>query len=291
MPPDSKLSGIYPDKETDVEESIVELFNRVDERRYGKYRGFVVDNQDPEKRGRLRVSIPSVLSDQVSDWALPCLPFGGAANYGFFIIPDVDAQLWVEFEEGDIHRPIWTGTFWQQESDVPEDASMDEPTTRLIQTPSGHILQFDDEEGEEKFRLHHPADAEMIIDKNGSIILTDAAGAVVTIDAENSEVMIEDANGNILTMSSSGTKVEDSNGNTIEMAASGITAETSSKIVLKGSQVHLGGEGGEPVIKGQSFLGLFATHTHTVAPVVGGPTSPPIPQGEMSTLSTTVKTI
>ena len=63
------------------------------------------------------------------------------------------------------------------------------------------------------------------------------------------------------------------------------------KIVLKGSQVHLGDEGGEPVIKGQSFLSLFATHIHTVAPVVGGPTSPPIPQGEMSTLSTTVKTI
>ena len=69
-----------------------------------------------------------------------------------------------------------------------------------------------------------------------------------------------------------------------------ITAEAP-KIVIKGGQVHLGDEGGEPVIKGQSFLSMFATHIHTVAPVVGGPTSPPIPQGEISTLSTTVKTI
>ena len=110
------------------------------------------------------------------------------------------------------------------------------------------------------------------------------------MDAENSEIIIEDANGNIMTMNSSGTKVEDSNGNIIEMAAAGITEEAP-KIVIKGGQVHLGDEGGEPVIKGSSFLGMFATHIHTVAPTVGGPTSPPIPQGEMSTLSTTVKTI
>lgn len=273
-----------------MEDTIVELFNSVAEKRYGKFRGFVTDNQDPEKRARVRLSIPSVLNEQESDWALPCMPFGGGSAYGFFAVPEVGAQLWVEFEEGDIDRPIWTGSFWQQSSDVPEDASIDEPTTRLLQTPSGHIFQFDDVQGEEQFRLYHPADAEIIIDHNGTISLTDTSGAVLKMDAENNEIIIEDANGNIMTMDSSGTKVEDSNGNVIEMAAAGITAEAP-KIVIKGSQVHLGDEGGEPVIKGQSFLSMFATHIHTVAPVVGGPTSPPIPQGEMSTLSTTVKTI
>ena len=101
------------------------------------------------------------LADQETDWALPCLPYGGFDQQGMFMVPQVDAQVWVEFEEGDIHRPIWVGTFWQQESDVPEDAAREEPTTRMLQTKSGHILQFDDEEGEEQFRLFHPADAEM----------------------------------------------------------------------------------------------------------------------------------
>jgi len=273
-----------------MEETLIRLARHIDEKQYGKYRGIVVDNKDPQKRGRLKLHIPSVLADQDSDWALPCLPYGGFDQQGMFMVPQVEAQVWVEFEEGDIHRPIWVGTFWQQESDVPEDAAREEPTTRMLQTKSGHILQFDDEEGEEQFRLFHPADAEMIIDKNGTISLTDTSGAVLIMDAENNEIIVEDANGNIMTMDSSGTKVEDSNGNVIEMAAAGITAEAP-KIVIKGSQVHLGDEGGEPVIKGQSFLSLFATHIHTVAPVVGGPTSPPIPQGEMSTLSTTVKTI
>ncbi len=273
-----------------MDETLIRLARQIDEKRYGKYRGIVIDNNDPQKRGRLKLRIPSVLADQDTDWALPCLPYGGYEQQGMFMVPDVDAQVWVEFEEGDIHRPIWVGTFWQQESDVPEDAAKDEPTTRLIRTHAGHILQFDDEDGEERFRLFHPAEAEMIIDSNGSISLTDASGAVLKMDAENSEIVIEDANGNIMTMNGSGTKVEDANGHVLEMAAAGITVEAP-KIVVKGGQVHLGDEGGEPVIKGQSFLGLFATHVHTVAPVVGGPTSPPIPQGEMSTLSTTVKTI
>ncbi len=273
-----------------MEETLLRLARQIDEKRYGKYRGIVIDNSDPQKRARLKLRIPSVLADQDSDWALPCLPYGGLAQQGMFFVPDIDAQVWVEFEEGDIHRPIWVGTFWQQQSDVPEDAAKEEPTTRLFRTTSGHILQFDDEEGAEQFRLFHPADAEMLIDKNGSISFNDASGAQLKMDAEGSEITVEDANGNTLTMNSSGTKVEDSNGNVIEMAAAGITVEAA-KIIIKGGQVHLGDEGGEPLIKGQSFLSMFATHIHTVAPTVGGPTSPPIPQGEMSTLSTTVKTI
>jgi len=97
---------------------------------------------------------------------------------------------------------------------------------------------------------------------------------------------LEDANGNSMTMNSSGTTVEDSNGNTIEMAASGITVK-GAKVVVEGQQVMLGGSGGEPIIKGQSFLTLFMTHMH---PSAMGPTGPPVPQGEMSSLSMKVMT-
>ena len=168
-----------------MEETIISLVQEVDQKRYGKYRGIVIDNQDPEKRARLKLRIPSVLADQDSDWALPCLPYGGLDQQGMFMVPDVDAQVWVEFEEGDINRPIWVGTFWQQESDVHEDASKEEPTTRMLKTRSGHILQFDDADGEEQFRLYHPSEAEMIIDPDGSISLTDASGAILKMDAEN----------------------------------------------------------------------------------------------------------
>jgi len=99
-------------------------------------------------------------------------------------------------------------------------------------------------------------------------------------------VIVEEANGNTITLSSSGVAIEDANGNKVEMAASGITVK-GQQVVVDGQVVMLAGQGGEPIIKGQSFLTLFATHVH---PSAMGPTGPPIPQGEMSTLSMKVKT-
>lgn len=245
------------------------------QRYYGKYRGFAVDNQDPEQRGRLKVRVPSVLGDQVSGWALPCLPFGGLANQGLFMVPEVDAQLWVEFEEGNVDKPIWVGVFWQQSADTPEEAALDEPTTRLIRTPSGHVLQFDDAEGEEQFRLAHPTGTEMTIDSEGSVVIADAAGNVLTLDAANNKITVTDSNRNSLTMDSSGTEIEDSNGNSVQMAAAGVTIE-GLNITLNGTTVDIGGSGGEALIKAQTFMAMFNSHTHPcTAP--GSPSGPPLP--------------
>lgn len=215
-----------------MEELLVQIAKRVQSKYYGKYRGFVVDNQDPSHLARLRLQVPSVLGATELDWALPCLPFGGLAAQGTFSVPEVGAQVWVEFEEGELSQPIWTGTFWQKGDDVPEEAALDEPTTRLLRTPSGHLLQFDDKEDEEKILLHHTSGAEVSIDEKGTVVVTDAAGAAITLDADAEEVLVADSNGNSLNMTSSGITVEDANGNKIEMA--------SSSIKIDGSKIEIG---------------------------------------------------
>lgn len=273
----------------DSDDLITDLARRVRDKYYGKYRGFVESNQDPDQRGRLQLRIPSVLGTAVTDWALPCLPFGGTAGIGWFAIPEQHAQVWVEFEEGELRRPIWVGTFWQKPEDVPADAQKKPPTTRLLQTPSGHVLQFDDEDGAEQIRLHHAGGAELLIDENGTITITDQAGNAITLDAEQGQISIVDRNDNAITMSSTGITLADANHNRIELAASGVTISSAGQIVLDAKAVQLGGAGGEPVIKGTSFLTLFTTHVHTAA-APGAPTSPPTPQGASTTLSTAVLT-
>ena len=255
---------------------------------FGKYRGEVADNKDPENRGRLRLFVRHLGENYKTAWALPCLPFGGAPETGMFFIPDNGSRIWVEFEQGDINFPIWTGTYWDDLTDPPAEAQPEEndPVRRAFKTPSGHVLLFDDMSDKEIIRLFHSGGAFLEMDEAGRAKLSDNSDAAITLDAEAGEIVIADANGNVMTMSSAGTKVEDSNGNIIEMASAGVTV-SADKIVLSGTSVMLGGEGGEPVIKGQSFLSLFMTHMH---PSAMGPTGPPIPQGEMSTLSTTVMT-
>jgi len=80
---------------------------------YGKYRGIVSDNRDPLFLGRVQAKIPDVLGDNESTWAMPCTPYAGK-GVGLFLIPPVNASVWIEFEQGDIDYPIWTGCFWAQ---------------------------------------------------------------------------------------------------------------------------------------------------------------------------------
>ncbi|HLF26609.1 MAG TPA: phage baseplate assembly protein V [Anaerolineae bacterium] len=80
---------------------------------WGKYRGQVVNNTDPLQLGRIQVSVPAVLGQGQSSWALPCVPYAGP-GVGLFLIPPVGGNVWVEFEGGDPDYPIWSGCFWAQ---------------------------------------------------------------------------------------------------------------------------------------------------------------------------------
>lgn len=76
-----------------------------------KYRGKVENNIDPMQLGRIQVSVPSVLGEGRMSWAMPCVPYAGS-GVGFFAIPPVRANVWVEFEGGNPDYPIWSGCFW-----------------------------------------------------------------------------------------------------------------------------------------------------------------------------------
>ena len=58
--------------------------------------------------GRIRVLVPAVLGTEVSPWAEPCAPYAGP-GMGLYAVPPVGAAVWVEFEAGQISRPIWSG--------------------------------------------------------------------------------------------------------------------------------------------------------------------------------------
>jgi hypothetical protein len=81
------------------------------ERVLGKYRGIVLNNQDPERRGRLQATVPEVLGEIPTGWATPCAPYAGSGA-GFFSVPPPSAGVWIEFEAGDVSRPIWSGCYW-----------------------------------------------------------------------------------------------------------------------------------------------------------------------------------
>lgn len=106
---------------------------------FGKFRGTVKNNLDPMMQGRVQVSVPDVLGQGSLSWAMPCVPYGGS-GVGFFAIPPVDANVWVEFEKGDPDRPIWTGCFWTATSMPPQPAI---PQNKTIKTDGVTLTMSD----------------------------------------------------------------------------------------------------------------------------------------------------
>ena len=126
---------------------------------YGKYRGRVVDNVDPLKKGRLKVLVPPVLGG-IAVWATPCVPYAGP-KLGLYAMPEIDTGVWIEFEAGDPSHPIWTGFFWN-DGDI-DDADAD-PAIKFFKT--------------RKFTLR-------IDDNNGEIVIENDCGSQIKITAQD----------------------------------------------------------------------------------------------------------
>ncbi len=264
-----------------LETVVANLVQKVERRFYGKYRGFVVDNADPEQLGRLKLQVPSVLGNEVvTGWALPCMPYGGDVNQGFLFIPEVDAGVWMEFEEGDLEFPIWVGTFWSKpggESELPkpndpdgaEQDSVQDPITRkIIKTKKGHTIQFEDADGEDMVTIVEAENSQVItMNKDGIKVSEGLQGHEVTlnedgikiVDGANSHEVTLDANGicvqdgknqHSITLESSGVVIEGQTGAKVELTAAGLAIDVGAGVIeVKGSVIKLSGSAALPVIR------------------------------------------
>jgi uncharacterized protein involved in type VI secretion and phage assembly len=85
---------------------------------YGIYRGTVVNNVDPLQTGRILATVPDVGGLVPTTWAMPAMPIAGK-QMGVYVVPQIGAGVWVQFEAGDPDRPVWTGGWWGSVAEVP----------------------------------------------------------------------------------------------------------------------------------------------------------------------------
>ncbi|HEX7048856.1 MAG TPA: phage baseplate assembly protein V [Longimicrobiales bacterium] len=264
------------------QEVLTRLAARVENQFFGKYRGLVVDNKDPEKLGRLKLKVPSVFGesdDGVTDWAWPCVPYGGAPDQGFFFIPDEGAQVWVEFEEGNLDLPLWVGTVWAKPggtSAAPAEAlemEEDRPERRVLKTASGHVLEFRDKAGEEAIIIRHKDGATITLDEAGSVIIANKEGSHVYLNAADAEATLVDQHGNNIRLGDSGVTVTNKDGSVVDLAGTAVQV-LAKNVHIRSETVSLGEGAMEPAILGRAFAAIFDAHTHMTA---WGPSGPPIP--------------
>jgi uncharacterized protein involved in type VI secretion and phage assembly len=191
------------------------LEQRIDERLplgwggrfYGVHTGLVVDIVDPEGQGRVRVRLPwapDVGSEDYEVWARQAVLMAGG-NRGTWFVPDVDDEVLVVFEAGDVRHPYVVGALWNGQDAPPETMdSGGQNNRKTIRSRNGVVVRLDDTQGGESLTLETPA--------GQTVSLRDGPGEI---------------------------EVSDSNGNTIKLDASGVTITASAKVHVQASTVEV----------------------------------------------------
>ncbi len=148
---------------------------------WGKYRGTVLNNVDPEMRGRLQITVPDVLNLVPTTWAEPCTPLAGPTGpgMGVYLVPPIGAAVWVEFERGDPNYPIWVGCRWGSPSDIPPLAHAGLPVSPniVLQTLGQHSLVISDLPGPTGGLMLKSATGASIIVNDTGIYIQNGRGA------------------------------------------------------------------------------------------------------------------
>lgn len=144
----------------------------MENKHYGKYRGMVINNIDPEQRGRLLVQVPDIFGLGTSSWAMPCVPMAGP-QMGAYFVPLIGSGVWVEFEGGNIDYPIWAGGFWGSAAEVPALALAGIPVSPniVLQTTGQNTLVVSD--------LPGPTGGIMLKSTTGASIIVNDTGIYI----------------------------------------------------------------------------------------------------------------
>jgi hypothetical protein len=116
---------------------------------YGRYKGRVISNADPLRRGRLLVEVSDVLGRDPCIWAESASPLAGQ-GMGLYVVPEMNAGVWVEFEQGDPDHAIWTGSWRGSAAEIPPPAQAAPPGATppiVLGTPGQNTIVLSDVPG------------------------------------------------------------------------------------------------------------------------------------------------
>ncbi len=189
--------------------------------------GVVTNNQDPDGLGRVKVKFPWLSDTDESYWARIVSPMAGNER-GLYCLPEVDDEVLVVFEHGDVRFPYVLGALWNGKDKPPADNSDGKNNVRLLKSRSGHVVRLSDEDGKEKIE---------IIDKSKkNSIVFDTANNTITITADK-DIILSAPQG---TIKLDGQKIEaKSSADAKVEAGAGLDVKASGTLNIKGATVNI----------------------------------------------------
>lgn len=210
--------------------SIVDLLEgerKVESKIFGVVVGIVTNNKDPDGLGRVKVKIPRISGEDESNWARVS-SFMSGKERGAFFLPEVDDEVLVVFEYGDINMPYVIGALWNGVDKPPVTNDDGKNNIRLIKSRSGHIIRLNDEDGKEKIEIIDKSEKNSIIFDTAKNTITITTDKDITLSSPQGTIKLDAQK--IEIKSSADTKIE---------AGAGIDIKASAAMNVKGATVNI----------------------------------------------------
>ena len=152
--------------------------------------GIVTDLGDPQKLGRVKVKYPWMpeykMSELESSWARIAVA-GGGKDRGIFFLPEVDDEVLVSFERGDVNYPYIVGVLWNSKDKPPAGKVLapgnSKVNERIVRSRSGHMIIFDDTENAEQIIIKDKTEKNSIVIDSKSNSMTLKTQGDFTVEA------------------------------------------------------------------------------------------------------------
>ncbi|MCG8699156.1 MAG: type VI secretion system tip protein VgrG [Bacteroidales bacterium] len=202
----------------------------------------VIDNNDPDGMGRIKVRFPYMPQDE-TPWLRITTPYAGA-DKGIFFIPEVDEEVMIAFENGNAEKPYVIGSLYTGNS-KPDSFVNDKNDFKAIRSRTGHTIQFTDTKGEECITISD-IEGNTIMFNTAEKVLSIVSVEDLEISAKNikiaAEETIEIGSGKDTTMmSDAGLSFQSQKDFTVK-AQGGFTAEATKDVSLSGQNLSLAGK-------------------------------------------------
>lgn len=187
----------------------------------------VTNTNDPEKMGRVKVRFPWLSNDDESDWARVAAPMAGKGR-GAYFPPEVEDEVLVAFEQGDVRFPYLLGGLWNGKDKPPDPNDDGKNDVRVIKSRSGHLIRLTDKDSAEKIEIIDMTGKNSIVFDAKAKTITVTSDKDITLSAPNGAIKLDAKSVEI--KSSAEAKVE---------AGAGLDVKATGQMNLKGATINL----------------------------------------------------
>lgn len=162
----------------------------------GVVTGLVTNLNDPDDLGRVKVKY-AWLGEVESDWVRLASPMAGPER-GFYFMPEINDEVLIAFEHGDVHRPYVVGALWNTLDRPPEANSAVQSegkvNQRILKSRSGHTIVLDDTDGAEQIVVCDKTEKNRIVIDSAKNTLTIEVGEGITVQCAGGDLTFDGQN-------------------------------------------------------------------------------------------------